>query len=58
MKDTIHFHFKEKNENEEIISSKTERIGEHPEWYLKIKKLSDNNLNLQEQLIFYFSTLS
>ena len=44
-----------KNEKGEIISEKTDRIGEKWEWHPEAKKLSDNNLFPNEERIFHFS---
>ena len=48
-------HFQLKNEKGEIISEKTDRIGEHWEWHPEAKKISDNNLNPNEERIFNFA---
>lgn len=44
-----------KNESNEVLSTKTERIGEHWEWYPEAKKIADNNLLPKEERIFTFS---
>ncbi|MCB0481961.1 MAG: hypothetical protein KDC83_11055 [Flavobacteriales bacterium] len=44
-----------KNENDSVLLSKTERIGEHWEWYPEAKKMADNNLDPMEERKFTFS---
>ncbi len=47
--------FQLKNKQGEIISEKTDRIGEQWEWHPKAQKLSDNNLFPNEERTFDFS---
>jgi len=44
-----------KNEENKVVSTKTERIGEQWEWYPEAKKIADNNLLPKEERIFTFS---
>ncbi len=44
-----------RSETGAILSTKTERIGEHWEWYPEAKKIADNNLAPNEERIFDFS---
>ncbi|PHS67970.1 MAG: hypothetical protein COB12_01780 [Flavobacterium sp.] len=50
--------FQLKNEKEEIVSEKTDRIGEHWVWHPEAKKLSDNNFYPNEERTFNFSYLA
>ena len=47
--------FELKNDSGQVLSSKTERIGEHWQWYPEAKKISDNNLNINEERSFKFA---
>jgi len=51
----FNFTFQLKNKAGEIIATKTERIGEQWEWYPEAKKISDNNLEPNEERLFTFS---
>ncbi len=51
------FHFLIRNEKDDTIAIKTERIGEKWQWYPVAKKLEDNNLSPEEERIFTFSPL-
>jgi len=43
------------NEAGDTLATKTDRIGEHWEWYPEAKKISDNNLLPNEERVFKFS---
>ena len=46
--------FELKNENGKIVLNKTNRIGEEWQWHPNVKKLSDNNLFINEARTFTF----
>lgn len=50
-------HFTLKNEQDSILATQTERIGEEWQWYPEVKKLSDNNMAPKEKRTFTFSYL-
>jgi nitrate/TMAO reductase-like tetraheme cytochrome c subunit len=47
-----------RNNAGDIISSKSDRIGEEWEWYPEAKKLSDNNLVPNEERVFNFKYMT
>jgi len=47
--------FELKNGKGEVVASATERIGEKWQWHPSVKKLSDNNLDPNEERVFSFS---
>jgi nitrate reductase cytochrome c-type subunit len=51
------FKFKLLDAEGKIVNEKEERIGEHWEWYPKVKKISDNNVDPLEERIFDFNNL-
>jgi nitrate reductase cytochrome c-type subunit len=51
----INIDFKIVNAKDEVVASKTERIGEKWEWYPKAKKLSDNNFEPKEERTYTFN---
>lgn len=51
----IHFELKDaKGDNNTIVATQKDRIGEEWQWYPEAKKLSDNNLDLGEERTFTF----